>query len=91
MTSDTYVVWVSPNFNKRKYVMKKVDINVTEATMASLSIVVGDVIADKNDDKYNILYIDYTGESVVCGFDNTALILSFDVIAGGEYQQVVGD
>ncbi len=57
--------------------MKKVDINVTEATMASLS--------------YNILYIDYTGESVVCGFDNTALILSFDVIAGGEYQQVVGD
>ncbi len=71
--------------------MKKVDINVTEATMASLSIVVGDVIADKNDDKYNILYIDYTGESVVCGYENTALILSFDVIAGGEYQQVVGD
>ncbi len=71
--------------------MNKVDINVTEATMASLSIVVGDVIADKNDDKYNILYIDYTGESVVCGFNNTALILSFDVIASGEYQQVVGD
>ncbi len=69
--------------------MKKVDINVTEATMASLSIVVGDVIADKNDDKYNILYIDYTGESVVCGYDNTALILSFDVIAGGEYQKVL--
>ncbi len=69
--------------------MNKVDINVTEATPASISVKFGDVIVDANDDKYDILYIDYTGESVVCGFDNTALILSFDVIAGGEYQKVL--
>ncbi len=69
--------------------MNKVDINVTEATPASISVKFGDVIADKNDDKYDILYIDYRCESVVCGFNRTALILSFDVIAGGEYQKVL--
>ncbi len=71
--------------------MNKVDINVTEATPASLSIEVGDVIANHNDDKFNILYIDYLSESVVCGFDGSALIVSFNTIANGEYSQVVGD
>ncbi len=69
--------------------MNKVDINVTEATRASISVKFGDVIVDANDDKYDILYIDYHCESVVCGFNRTALILSFDVIAGGEYQKVL--
>ncbi len=71
--------------------MNKKDINVTEATLASLSIANGDEIVDSQDNKYNVLYIDYFRESVVCGFDGTARIVSFDVIAGGEYQQVVGD
>ncbi len=68
--------------------MNKKDINVTEATLASLSIDNGDEIVDSQDNKYNVLYIDYFRESVVCGFDGTARIVSFDVIAGGEYQQV---
>ncbi len=69
--------------------MNKKDINVTEATLASLSIANGDEIVDSQDNKYNVLYIDYFSESVVCGYDGTALIVSFDVIAGGEYQQVI--
>ncbi len=71
--------------------MNKKDINVTEATLAKLSVVNGDEIVDSQDNKYKVLYIDYFSESVVCGFDGTALIVSFDVIASGEYQQVVGD
>ncbi len=65
--------------------MKKVDINVTPATNASLSVTVGDVIADSQDNKATIVYIDYVADIVVAD----ATTISFDVIAGGEYQQVV--
>ncbi len=71
--------------------MKKVDINVTPATNASLSVTVGDVIADSQDNKSTIVYIDYTGQIVVAVEGSEANNISFDVLAGGEYQQVVGD
>ncbi len=71
--------------------MKKVDINVTPATNASLSVTVGDVIADSQDNKAEIVYIDYVAEVVVADAGGDATTISFDVLAGGEYQQVVGD
>ncbi len=69
--------------------MKKVDINVTPATNASLSVTVGDVIADSLDNKATIVYIDYVADIVVADAGGDATTISFDVIAGGEYQQVV--
>ncbi len=69
--------------------MKKVDINVTPATNASLSVVVGDVIADSQDNKATIVYIDYIGDIVVAVDGSEATNISFDVLAGGEYQQVI--
>ncbi len=69
--------------------MKKVDINVTPATNASLSVTVGDVIADSQDNKATIVYIDYVADIVVADAGGDATTISFDVIAGGEYQQVV--
>ncbi len=71
--------------------MNKVDINVTAATNASLSVNVGDVIADSQDNKSTIVYIDYTGQIVVAIDGSVASNIAFDVLAGGEYQQVVGD
>ncbi len=71
--------------------MNKVDINVTAATNASLSVNVGDVIADSQDNKSTIVYIDYTGQIVVAIDGSVANNIAFDVLAGGEYQQVVGD
>ncbi len=71
--------------------MNKVDINVTAATNASLSVNVGDVIADSQDNKSTIVYIDYVGQIVVAVEGSEANNISFDVLAGGEYQQVVGD
>ncbi len=71
--------------------MNKVDINVTAATNASLSVTVGDVIADSQDNKSTIVYIDYTGQIVVAIDGSVANNIAFDVLAGGEYQQVVGD
>ncbi len=69
--------------------MKKVDINVTPATNASLSVNVGDVIADSQDNKATIVYIDYIGDIVVAVDGSEATNISFDVLAGGEYQQVI--
>ncbi len=69
--------------------MKKVDINVTPATNASLSVTVGDVIADSQDNKATIVYIDYVGDIVVAVDGSEATNISFDVLAGGEYQQVI--
>ncbi len=71
--------------------MNKVDINVTAATNASLSIVVGDVIADSKDNKSTVVYIDYLGQIVVVVNGSESANISFVVLAGGEYQQVVGD
>ncbi len=71
--------------------MNKVDINVTAATNASLSVTVGDMIADSQDNKSTIVYIDYTGQIVVAIDGSVANNIAFDVLAGGEYQQVVGD
>ncbi len=71
--------------------MNKVDINVTAATNASLSVTVGDVIADSQDNKSTIVYIDYVGQIVVAIDGSVANNIAFDVLAGGEYQQVVGD
>ncbi len=72
--------------------MNKVDINVTAATNASLSVTVGDVIADSKDNKATIVYIDYVEQIVVVVVDGSeATNISFVVLAGGEYQQVVGD
>ncbi len=71
--------------------MNKVDINVTAATNASLSVTVGDVIADSKDNKATIVYIDYVGQIVVAVDGSEATNISFVVLAGGEYQQVVGD
>ncbi len=71
--------------------MNKVDINVTAATNASLSIVIGDVIADSKDNKATIVYIDYVEQIVVAVDGSEATNISFVVLAGGEYQQVVGD
>ncbi len=69
--------------------MKKVDINVTPATNASLSVTVGDVIVDSQDNKATIVYIDYVADIVVADAGGDATTISFDVIVGGEYQQVV--
>ncbi len=69
--------------------MNKKDINVTPATNASLSVTVGDVIADSQDNKATIVYIDYVGDIVVAVDGSEATNISFDVLAGGEYQQVV--
>ncbi len=71
--------------------MNKVDINVTAATNASLSVAVGDVIADSQDNKSTIVYIDYVGQIVVIVDGSKTNNIAFDVLAGGEYQQVVGD
>ncbi len=71
--------------------MNKVDINVTAATNASLSVTVGDVIADSQDNKSTIVYIDYVGQIVVIVDGSKTNNIEFDVLAGGEYQQVVGD
>ncbi len=71
--------------------MNKKDINVTPATNASLSVTVGDVIADSQDNKATIVYIDYVGDIVVAVDGSEATNISFNVLAGGEYQQVVGD
>ncbi len=71
--------------------MNKVDINVTAATNASLSIVVGDVIADSQDNKFTVVYIDCVGQIVVVVGGSVSNNIAFDVLAGGEYQQVVGD
>ncbi len=69
--------------------MNKVDINVTPATNASLSVIVGDVIADSQDNKAEIVYIDYAAEVVVAVDGSAATNISFDVLAGGEYQKVL--
>ncbi len=69
--------------------MNKKDINVTPATNASLSVTVGDVIADSQDNKATIVYIDYVGDIVVAVDGSEAANISFDVLAGGEYQQVI--
>ncbi len=75
----------------REVIMNKVDINVTAATNASLSIVIGDVIADSKDNKSTVVYIDYLGQIVVVVNGSESANISFVVLAGGEYQQVVGD
>ncbi len=71
--------------------MNKKDIDFTEAKQATISLVVGDEIVDKNDNKATVFYIDYIGKCVVVGSEGDSATVSFDVIAGGDYQQVVGD
>ncbi len=71
--------------------MNKKDIDFTEKTAATISLVVGDEVVDKNDNKATVLYIDYYGECVVLGSDGNSATVSFNIIAGGDYQQVVGD
>ncbi len=71
--------------------MNKTDIDFTEAKQATISLVVGDEIVDKNDNKATVFYIDYIGKCVVVGSEGNSATVSFDVIAGGDYQQVVGD
>ncbi len=71
--------------------MNKTDIDFTEAKQATISLVVGDEIVDKNDNKATVFYIDYIGKCVVVGSEGDSATVSFDVIAGGDYQQVVGD
>ncbi len=65
--------------------MNKVDINVTEATPARITIDVGDEIADHNDNKFKVLYIDFHCLNVVVNDG----VIAFDAIASGEYQRVV--
>ncbi len=67
--------------------MNKVDINVTEATPARITIDVGDEITDHNDNKFKVLYIDFHCLNVVVN----DRVIAFDAIASGEYQRVVGD
>ncbi len=67
--------------------MNKKDINVTEATHASVSLVVGDEIADSQDNKETVIYIDNILGNVIAGTS----VIAFSDIASGEYQQVVGD
>ncbi len=67
--------------------MNKKDINVTEATHASVSIVAGDEIADSQDNKETVIYIDNILGNVIAGTS----VIAFSDIASGEYQQVVGD
>ncbi len=71
--------------------MNKVDINVTEATEATISLIVGDMIVDSNDNKAEVFYIDYNCKCVIVGSNSNAATVPFDVIAGGDYQQVVED
>ncbi len=65
--------------------MNKVDINVTEATPAKITIDVGDEIADHNDNKFKVLYIDFHYLNVVVN----DRVIAFDAIASGEYQKVL--
>ncbi len=67
--------------------MNKVDINVTEATPARITIDVGDEIADHNDNKFKVLYIDFHYLNVVVN----DRVIAFDAIASGEYQRVIED
>ncbi len=67
--------------------MNKKDINVTEATHASVSLVAGDEIADSQDNKETVIYIDNILGNVIAGTS----VIAFSDIASGEYQQVVGD
>ncbi len=71
--------------------MNKTDIDYTEPKQATISLVVGDEIVDKNDNKATVFYIDYIGKCVVVGSEGDSATVSFEVIAGGDYQQVVGD
>ncbi len=71
--------------------MNKKDIDFVEKTAATISLVVGDEVVDKNDNKAKVLYIDYYDECVVLGSDGNSATVSFSIIAGGDYQQVVGD
>ncbi len=71
--------------------MNKKDIDFVEKTAATISLVVGDEIVDKNDNKAEVFYIDYYDECVVLGSDGNSATVSFNIIAGGDYQQVVGD
>ncbi len=71
--------------------MNKTDIDFTEAKQATISLVVGDEVVDKNDNKAMVLYIDYYDECVVLGSDGNSATVAFSLIAGGDYQQVVGD
>ncbi len=71
--------------------MNKTDIDYTEPKQATISLVVGDEVVDKNDNKATVFYIDYYDECVVLGSDGNSATVSFNIIAGGDYQQVVGD
>ncbi len=71
--------------------MNKKDIDFTEKTAATISLTVGDEVVDKNDNKATVFYIDYIDKCVVVGSDGDSATVSFEVIAGGDYQQVVGD
>ncbi len=71
--------------------MNKKDIDFTEAKQATISLVVGDEVVNKNDNKAKVLYIDYYDECIVFGSNGKSETVSFSIIAGGDYQQVVGD
>ncbi len=71
--------------------MNKVDINVTKSTEATISLIVGDVIVDSEDNKAEVFYIDYNNKRVIVGSNGNSAIVPFDVIAGGDYQQVIED
>ncbi len=67
--------------------MNKKDINVTEATHASISLVAGDEIVDSQDNKETVVYIDNILGNVIVGTS----VIAFSDIASGDYQQVIGD